>query len=314
MKLDIQKLTTDTRLLKRLIILVGALLVVAIISFGGYYYYDRYYSNKPKSMDQTIKNAEQAVTADPKNLQKRIDLAELYLFNSRYSDAITGANQVLLTDPQNQHAWLVLGLSYAMMGNPSPAIEPLQKYFDANKNSDMPGLNKTLQTAAYYLGDSYLKLGQPDKAVEPLENAVRWSKTDADAMYKLGVVYTDLKKYNDALAMFSYATAFVPDYREVYEGMAVVFTQTNEPDYLNYANGMVAYTTKDYQTATSLLLKSAQAKPDFAPTFAGLGLVYEAETDLLKARDAYDTALKLDQNNLTAQQGKQRVEILINKK
>ena len=314
MKLDIQKLTTDTRLLKRLIILVGVLLVVAIISFGVYYYYDRYYSSKPKAMEQTIKNAEQALTLDPKNPEKRMDLAEMYLFNNRYTDAIADANQVLLTDPQNQRAWLVLGLGYAMKGDPSPAIEPLQKYYDANKNSDMPGLNKTLQTAAFYLGDSYFKMGQPEKAVEPLENTVKWSKTDADSMCKLGMVYTALKKYDDALAMFTYATAFVPDFREAYEGMAVVFTQTNEPDYLNYANGMVAYTKKDYKTAVSLLLKSAQAKPNFAPIFAGLGLVYEAEADLLKARDAYDTTLKLDQTNLAAQQGRQRVEILINKK
>jgi lipoprotein NlpI len=104
------------------------------------------------------------------------------------------------------------------------------------------------------------------------------------------------------------------NYREVYEGMAKVFTLTHEPDYLNYAQGMVAYSKKDYQTATSLLLKSAQAKPDFAPVFAGLGMAYEAQTDYLKSRDAFDTALKLDPTNLAAQQGKQRVEILINKK
>ena len=201
-----------------------------------------------------------------------------------------------------------------MKGDPASAVVPLQKYFDANKNSSSAGLNRTLQTAAFYLGDSYYKLGQFDKAVEPLESDVKWSKTDADAMYKLGMVYTELKKYSDALNMFAYATAFVPNYLEAYEGMAKVFTLTNQPDYLNYAQGMVAYSKNDYQTAVTLLLKSAQAKPDFAPTFAGLGMAYEAQADYLKSRDAFATALKLDQTNLAAQQGKQRVEIIINKK
>ncbi len=314
MKLDIQRITTDTRLLKRLIILVGLLVVVVIIGFGAYYYYDRYYSATPDPMQQAIQKAEQALSVDPKNPDKRMDLAEAYLFNSRYVDAISNANEVLLGDPQNQRAWLVIGLGYAMNGNPSAAVEPLQKYYDANKDSSMPGLNRTLQTAAYYLGVSYDKLGQPDKAADPLENTVKWSKTDADALYSLGVVYTELKKYNDALQMFTYATAFVPNYREAYEGMAKVFTQTVQLDYLNYAEGMVAYSKEDYKTAISLLLKAAQDKPDFAPTFAGLGLSYEATGDLLKARDAYDTALKLDQTNLAAQQGRQRVEVLINKK
>jgi tetratricopeptide (TPR) repeat protein len=314
MKLGIQRLTPDAKLLRRLIILVSLLLVVAVIGFGAYYYYDRYYSSKPKAMDLTIQKAEQALAADPKNVDRRMDLAELYLVNNRIVDAIANANQVLLTAPENQRAWLVLGVGYAMKGDPSSAVEPLQKYYDANKNSSMPGLNKKLQTAAYYLGDSFYKLGQPEKAIEPLENNVNWSKTDSDTMYELGLVYTNLKKYNDALQMFTFATAFVPNYLEAYEGMAKIFALTNEPAYLDYANGMVAYSKKDYPTAISLLMKSAQAKPDFAPTFAGLGMTYEAQADLLKSRDAFDAALKLDQTNLAAQQGKQRVEILINKK
>ena len=171
-----------------------------------------------------------------------------------------------------------------------------------------------LQTSAYYLGDSYLKLGQPDKAIEPLENDVKWSKTDADAMYKLGLVYTEVKNYSDAIAMFTFSTAFVPDYREAYEGMAKVYTLTQKPELVDYAQGMVAYSKKDYKTATDLLLKSAQVKSDFAPTFAGLGLAYEASGELQKSIGAFETALKLDQYNLTAQQGRQRVETLSNKK
>jgi len=314
MKLDIRSILTDTKKLTKLLIAVGVLLVVAIIAFGGYYYYDRFYSAKPTKMDLTIKAAEKTLAEDPGNNNKRLDLAQLYLVNSRFNDAIQYTNQVLLSDANNQQGWLILGLAYAMKGEPAAAVEPLQKYYDANKNGDMPGLNRTLQTSAYYLGDSYLKLGQPDKAIEPLENDVKWSKTDADAMYKLGLVYTEVKNYSDAIAMFTFSTAFVPDYREAYEGMAKVYTLTQKPELVDYAQGMVAYSKKDYKTATDLLLKSAQVKSDFAPTFAGLGLAYEASGELQKSIGAFETALKLDQYNLTAQQGRQRVETLSNKK
>jgi tetratricopeptide (TPR) repeat protein len=313
MKLDIRNLLTDTRQLKRLIIVVGALLVVAVIAFGGYYYFDRFYSSRPKDADASIQKAQQALLQDPGNNDKRLNLARLYLMNNRPNDAIKYTNQVLISDPTNQPAWLVLGMSYALKDDPKSAIEPLQKYYDANKDSSMPGLNRELQASAYYLGDSFLKLGKPDQAEDPLVNAVRWSKTDADAMYKLGLVYSAQKKYDGALQMFSYATAFVPDYREAYEAMAKVFTENKQADLLNYAQGMVAYTQKDYKTAIDLLIKSSQAKSDFAPTFAGLGLAYEGMGDLEKSVDAYATALKLDPSNLTAQQGKQRVETLINK-
>jgi tetratricopeptide (TPR) repeat protein len=312
MKMDLRKLLSNTRMLTRLVIIVGALLVVVAVAFGGYYYYDRYYSTEPSKMETVIREAEQALSQDPKNQDKRLDVSEAYLVNNRIDESLEYTRQVMLNDPENQRAWLLLGLGYAFKGDPATAVEPLQKYYDANKDSEMPGLNRTLQTAAYYLGDSYLKLGQPEKAAEPLENAVGWSKTDADAMYKLGLVYIELEKYEDAQAMFSYATAFVPDYQEAYEGMARIYAITDEKDLLNYAQGMVAYSKKDYQTAIDLLLKSAQAKSDFAPTFAGLGLAYEAQGDLEKSVGAYKTALQLDSLNLTAQQGQQRVQNLIN--
>jgi tetratricopeptide (TPR) repeat protein len=314
MKLGMPIILTDTKQLKRLIIVVSVLLVVSVLAFSAYYYYDRFYSTKPTAMSLTIQKAEQSFAQDPGNDAKRLDLAEVYLVNNRFKDAISYTSPVLLSDPKNQRAWMLLGISYAMNNNPAAAVEPLQKYYDANKDSASPGLNKTLQAVAYYLGESYYKLGQADKAEEPLVNTVKWSKTDADAMVKLGEVYIALKKYDGALEMFTYATAFVPDYREAYEGMSKVFTLTSQAELNNYAQGMMAYSQKDYKTAIDLLLKSAQAKADFAPTFAGLGLAYEAEKDFQKSLGAYQTALKLDQNNLTAQQGSQRVEIIINKK
>jgi len=81
-----------------------------------------------------------------------------------------------------------------------------------------------------------------------------------------------------------------------------------QPELATYARGMMAYSKKDYQGALGLLLKSAQAKPDFPLTFAGIGRTYEALKDLPNAKIAYETALKLDPNNFTASTGILRVE------
>ena len=56
--------------------MVSLLLGVVILGFGAYYYYDRYYSPKPKTMDLAIQKAEQALVLDPKNADKRLDLAQ----------------------------------------------------------------------------------------------------------------------------------------------------------------------------------------------------------------------------------------------
>ena len=162
-----EKLFSNTYQLQRIIILLAILLAVAVVSFAGYYYYDRYYQPQPKIAEVTIAQAEQALREDPQNTEKRLNLAEVYMLNRRFDDAIARAVEVMTVEPDNQRAWLVLGVANALGGNPADAIDPLEKYLEANKDAEMPGLNKSLQSAAYYLGDSYLKLNQPDKAVPP---------------------------------------------------------------------------------------------------------------------------------------------------
>jgi tetratricopeptide (TPR) repeat protein len=308
-----ERLFSSTYQLQRIIILLGIILVVGIVSFGGYYYYDRYYSNQPTVKEQSIGQAEQAVRDDPQNADKRLALAETYMLNQRFDDALAQAQEVMNASPDNQHAWLVIGVANALKGNPQAALDPLQKYFDANKDADMPGLNKALQSAAYYLGDSYLKLNQPDKAIPVLEKDVEWSQTDADAMYKLGVAYIAIGRYADGVTVLQTATSFVPNYTEAYQAMATAFAAGNDADYLNYARGMVAYSQKQYSVALELLSKAAKGKPDFAPVFDGLGLTYEATGDLQNAKANYETAAKLVSDDFTASSGLQRVEALLNK-
>ncbi len=304
---------SNTNQIKRLVTLAAIALVLAIATFGGYYYYDRYYRPQPGIAEMSISEAEKAVAEDAQDPEKRLALAETYMINRRYEDAIAQAEQVMSVYPDNQHAWLVLGIANALGGHPQEAIGPLTMFLDANQDAEMPGLNKALQSAAYYLGDCYLQLGQPAEAIAPLEKAVVWSQTDADAMYKLGMAYLGVRSYDQAVVMFLNATTFVPDYTEAYQGLAVAFTALNEPALVDYAHGMEAFSKKDYDTALELLLKSAQQKADFAPTFAGLGMTYEAMNDLANAKSSYEAAVQLDPNNFTASTGLQRVIALLNK-
>ena len=311
-----ERLFSSTYQLTRIVILLGIVLVLAVISFGGYYYYDRYYHPQPKAVQLSLEQAEKAVASDPQNLDKRVALAETYMSSARWNDAITQANEVLAVKPEApymQRAWLIIGVSNAQMGKYNEAIEPLTKFVAARKDEDMPGLDKQLQAAAYYLGDSYLQLKDPKSAVAPLEMATNWSQTDADSMYKLGLAYAGIQEYEKAANMFHAATTFVPDYLEAYQAMAETYDTLKMPALAMYARGMMAYSQKDYAAARDLLLKSAEAKPDYAPTFAGLGRAYEGLDDLQDAKAAYESALKLDPNNFTARDGLQRVEAMLQK-
>lgn len=307
------KYLSTNKQVTRIIILAVIALVLAVGSFAGYYWFDRYYSGQKTVKQLTIAEAEQAVKDDPTSLTSRMKLAETYLLYQRYDDALAQASQVFETDPTMDRSWLVMGIANASNGHPADAITPLTNYVDKYKDDEMAGLNVSLNSAAYFLGDSYLQLGQPDKAIDPLEKVVGWSQTDADAMYKLGMAYNGVGRYEDAAFMFQFAISFVPNFTEAYQGMAVSYQKLNKPGLVDYANGMVAYSKKDYSDALDLLLKSAKVEPDSAPVFAGLGLTYEAMDDLINAKASYDKAFALDPNNYTAMRGVERVAVLLKK-
>ena len=308
-----ERIFSSTYQIRRLIVLLVVIIGLLLLSFGSYYYYDRYYRTQQPMSQQSVSQAEAAVRADPQNPDKRISLAEVYMLNRRFDDAILQANQVMTAQPNNERAWIVLGIAYANSNRPAQAIDPLTKYFNAHKDDDMAALNRSLISAAYYLGDSYLQLNQPDKAIPPLVKAVAWSQSDADAMYKLGMAFMGIKDYASAIEMFTRATNFVPNFTEAYQAMEKAYTASNQQDLATYARAMVAFSQKDYQAALPLLLQVTKAQPNFAPGFAGLGSVYEATNDLKDAQAAYQAAVKIDPNNFAASNGLQRVNMVLGK-
>lgn len=303
---------TSTAQLQRIVILSGVVLVLGALSFAAYYYYDRYYQPQDKIIETTVGAAELAVKEDPNNVDKRVALAENYLAVRRYDDALTIAVPLIAEAPDNQRLWLVLGIANYYKGTPLEGIPFLEKFVGAYADAEMAAFNKSFLAASYYLGESYLVTDQPDKAVPVLEASYALSGSDADTMYKLGVAYSRVQKYNEAKAILHQATLFVPDFKEVYQQLAIVFTETGDAALADYANGMVAYCDKDYQTALALLQKSEAAKADAAPTFNGLGMVFEALQDLPAAQANYEKALELDPEYLSAINGLERVKLLQN--
>jgi tetratricopeptide (TPR) repeat protein len=193
------------------------------------------------------------------------------------------------------------------------ALAPLTTFVDKFKTEAMPGLDKRLQGAAYYMGDCLMQLNRPKDAIPVLENAVNWSCSDADAMYKLSTAYAANNQQEKAVNMFVGATAFVPDYAEAYSAMATSYDALKIPTRATYARGMLAYSNKDFKNALPLLLQAAKADAGFPPILTGLGMTYEALNDYPNAKLAYTAALKLDPNNFSASTGIQRLDALLNK-
>ena len=313
--MKLKDLFKDSGQITRVIILTAIVLVLVVASFGSYYYYDRYVdtSGNISPIEQSVTELEQGVRDDPADMETRLALAETYMFSGRYDDAISLAQQIVNAAPENERALFVLGISSASSNRYELAIEPLKKFVEIRDGGEMSNMDKALETALYFLGDSYLQLEEAENAIPVLVRALEINRTDADAMYKLGLAYAATNQHEEALASYENAIRFVPDFIEVYHGMIDSYEALNMSLQATYARGMLAYAKKDYKTARTELEQVVSTDAGFSPAYLGLGLTYEQLGDYENALAYADLALQIDSENLAAVQLKGRVEAALGK-
>ena len=285
-----------------------ALLLVILVSFAGYYIWDRYSHPEGQTpAELEVARLETAVYQQPQDPELRIVLAESYLHVGWYKQALEQADQVLRQHPENASAALIAGISNVRLDRPEEALGPLHDFVALREDGPMARTDTALEAAYYFLGESYVRLGRPAEAIEPLEAALLISPVDADALYQLGLAYHADGQPKLAVQRHQDAVRLVPDFVEAYQAMVDSYSALNQPDYVTYAQGMVAFSQKDYRAAVFQLERATEALPDFAPAFLGLGLAYENLEELQPALSAIQRALELDPGDFAAQQALGRI-------
>ena len=294
---------------KRLLYIGIAVLVALVLVFGVVYYRERYATPAGVTEAPTVaQQLEDQVKSDPTNADARVLLAQEYLANKRYDDAIAQAQQIVQAYPKADGALLILGVAQNLKGDAAAAIEPLQKYIKKHKKGKAAVADSTLQAASYYLADSFLQLGRPADALTPLKDALTINPSDADSIYKYGMALAGVGKHEEALKRFEAATMLVPDYKEAYEGMAASYEALGNDNEAAYATAMVAFAEGDYKSARDQLQKVLEADKDHAAALIGLGLSLEQLGDLDAAKVALEKGLKLDARSVAASQALGRIE------
>ncbi len=283
------------------------------VAFAGYYYWDRYVHLGDQSpLELGVASLEEAVRQDPQDPDARLALAQYYLENGAYSEAAQQAQQVLNAYPENDSALFVLGTSHIYAGQIEAAIEPLEQFAAIRRQSPTAGSDTTLEAALYYLGQSYIEVGDTAQAIPVLTEALAINRTDADAMYQLGLAYAQNGQHSEAINQFHNAIRFVPDFTEVYTGMVASYDALGLTNQADYARGMAAYANKEFEQAREYLEPVTAVLPDFAPAFLGLGLVYEQLGDLAAAESYVQRALDLDPSSFLANHSLGRIQQALN--
>ena len=296
------------RLLDRMLIWTAALLAVAIVAFAAYYYLDRTLQDDGPTTgnaEHEVAAYEQAVRDDPQDIAARGALAQLYLVDGRYTEAIEQYQAVLTQDETSIGALLGLGRAQLAAGDATAATGSFEKIITLTADAEMPG--DSTEAAHYYAGSIALDQLRPADAIAHLKAAVAIEPSDADAWHMLGAAYLANGDLDESIAALSRAVLFVPNFTEAYDKLAAAYEGKGMAGESSYAQGMAAYSRGQHGDAIRELKAATEASPNFSPAYAGLGLTYEARGERELAIGAYERAVELDANDFTAQTGLARL-------
>lgn len=294
--------------LNRLIKRVGLLFVVVLIVFVAFYVFDRYNPVPQASkLDAAIAVAEQGVKDNPADIAVRGGLADLYVQAKRYQEAVVQYDAIIATGKQEVLARMGRARAEQGLGNVDEAISDWARVVTLLKDTEFAGTDTNLATAYYMLGTIAESQGKSEDAVNYLSHALAITRSDADTMYALGVSYTSIGKYDEAIATLKAASAFVPvGWPEPYTAMATAYTKKGNTDMAEWATAMAQFADGDATGAMARLTKLVDG-PVSIDAMTGLGLIAESEGDSVTAAGWYEKVLAKDPSNAVARLGMTRV-------
>jgi tetratricopeptide (TPR) repeat protein len=297
---------TDQQL-SRAIRRVAIILAVAAIAFIAFYAIDRWRAPATPIPAQQVTSLEQAVRDNPNDLVTRGKLADTYVQQGRFADALVQYDQIIATGQEIEAAKFGRAAAYMGLDRLDDALADYQAVVDIAKGGEMANVDPTLESAYYNLGLIALRQDRAADAVTYLESALRINRSDADALYQIGQAYTQTGKLDRAELALRRAVQFVPiGWAEPYTALATMFTQANKPAMAEWAGAMadVAAGKPELAEPRLLAIADSDAKLDVA---IGLGLLYETAGNTASAAQWYAKALAIEPTNDAAMLGIGRV-------
>jgi Tfp pilus assembly protein PilF len=147
-------------------------------------------------------------------------LGVAYMNQQKFAEAQKYFEKALAADPKFAVARLNLGISLLSQQKLVPARTALEEAAHLLPNDPY---------AWYNLGLLYKDTGEPEKAIEAFQHVAQLSP-EADAHYFLGYLYSQLQRYDEAIAEFQKALSAFPYHASSEFGIARAFQRKGDSD------------------------------------------------------------------------------------
>jgi len=154
-------------------------------------------------------------------------------------------------------------------------------------------------------------MGQYKKMLDVQNQLIEKKPKDAQMFYQRGVVYSDLREYDNALGSFGVAISLDPTYLSAYLGRGNVYYAKEDFDKAiedfskaiaidsefagaYYERGLAYYKKGQYDKGIEDLLRVILSAPENASAHSALGIIYAAKGEYDKAIKEHSIALEID--------------------
>jgi tetratricopeptide (TPR) repeat protein len=273
---------------------LGLVAVLLLLSFAAYYVYDRYHVTVESPVDRAVRALEDRVRASPNDVDLRMQVANGYIEQKRFDEAVVQYEEVLkLRDGWVPALFAEAAVEYAR-GNQARAEELYRRIADRYVNDQFRYATKELQVVYYRLGQLALAGGRFDEAAGRARESLIVDATNGDALYLLGQSLEALGNPAAASDAYLRATGFDPNFRLAFTALERSAIAAGNKQLAAYAQGMQQYASGDFQAMSTTFQTLVADVPDFARAYEGLGLAYAKQNKAGEAIAAFRAALERD--------------------
>lgn len=220
------------------------------------------------------------IEKNPTDLKALYNLGEVYMEMHRYGDAISPLRELVKVAPEHKSGRFQLGRAQMEMGRDEAALENLEEAFRLDPESEL--VKKALCQAHSNLSTSFGRIKNQKQSEHHFHEAIKIIPDFGPAHLSMGICYTELGRYKDALAKIKEALKLDKNltveahYRfgEVYTKLKDVkkaikhYKESIAVDPVaampNLRLGMLYFKLKNYKDAVEPLRKSIKHSPKYA--------------------------------------------------
>ncbi len=262
-----------------------------------------------KKYDEALSIVNDILELTPDDLQAREKKAQIYIAKGDWSEASNEYSYILKQPGVPFDIKIRIGAVYFNQALKDSTLLPVTKKLFKTIDKDT-----TDWQVKMYLGAIAINEKQDSTAIENFKEVTKLARWNVDGWIRLGGLYFDNKKYDEAAKIMKEAIISFPEDFTVNLILGLSLSQKNEhteaKQYLKKAvdlnssdiTALSAYAftlnqLKDYDNAVIYLNKALALKPDDINLLGTLGLIYDNEGKHLQSDSVYQSALKIDSSN-----------------